>query len=87
MQICKSNTEQKQIFGEELENDRTMMEHDGTIAKANLQRRGSRATVIRLNSCWCSFKFLLRDYLIGEGYLYLCSPLQFFNKILALFLD
>lgn len=36
MQICKSNTEQKQIFGEELENDRTMMEHDGTIAKANL---------------------------------------------------
>ena len=46
MQVCKVNPERKQVFEEELEGDKIMMEHDGTIAKASLRRRGYRATVM-----------------------------------------
>ena len=46
MQVCKANPERKQVFEEELEGDKIMMEYEGTIAKASFRRRGSRATVM-----------------------------------------
>ena len=47
MQVCKVNPERKQVFEEELEGDRIMTEHDGTVAKVSLRRRGSRVTVMQ----------------------------------------
>ena len=39
MQVCRVNSERKQVFEEEFEGDRIMMEHDGTIAKVSLQEK------------------------------------------------
>ena len=86
MQVCKVNSERKQVFEEELEGDRIMMEHDRPIAKASLRRRGSRATVKQAQPPLEQFQIPSRDSLIGEGYPHLCSPLRFLNKISALIL-
>ena len=95
MQVCKVNPKRKQVFEEELEGDRIMMEHDGTVAKASLRRRGSRATVLQAQPLLGQFQISLRDKfqiplkdsLIGEGYPHLYNLLRFLNKIFALVID
>lgn len=52
----KVNSEWKWVFGEKIEGDRIVMEHDKTITKASFRKRGLRATVKKTQPQWSSYK-------------------------------